>query len=318
MRREPVEAHRHAGRFACVRCRRRVVAATASSSGLPVTRSRWSTWPRCPMSVGTANRSGSSPRTTVCSSCSSATPTARTCARRRLPRCAGGSTSSIAEDAVRIDTVMVSIDPERDREVVADYVDSFVPGAHAVALARRRRLAADRPGLRRSAIRSRHGRTAMSTSPTPTTDCSPSTTPGRCSSRGCTARAATTSPATSNSCSPIGHEAALLAVVAGVLVAVLPGGIAHADPAEPTDYATEVVGIEPATPTIAVGRDWRRLVRRADGRPGHQRRRPRLLGRAVFALQQRRHRRGEPAITDRCREREPLRRVVDEFGRGQR
>ena len=30
---------------------------------------------------------------------------------------------------------MVSIDPARDREVVADYVDSFVPGAHAVALA---------------------------------------------------------------------------------------------------------------------------------------------------------------------------------------
>ena len=43
------------------------------------------------------------------------------------------------------------------------------------------------------------------------------------------------------------------AVVAGVFVAALPGGIAHADPAEPTDYATEVVGIEPATPTIAVG-----------------------------------------------------------------
>ena len=39
-----------------------------------------------------------------------------------------------AEDAERIDTVMVSIDPERDRDVVADYVDSFVPGAHAVAL----------------------------------------------------------------------------------------------------------------------------------------------------------------------------------------
>ena len=38
------------------------------------------------------------------------------------------------DDAERIDAVMVSIDPERDRDVLADYVDSFVPGAHAVAL----------------------------------------------------------------------------------------------------------------------------------------------------------------------------------------
>jgi protein SCO1 len=28
---------------------------------------------------------------------------------------------------------MVTIDPDRDRDVVADYIDSFVPGAHAVA-----------------------------------------------------------------------------------------------------------------------------------------------------------------------------------------
>ena len=28
---------------------------------------------------------------------------------------------------------MVSIDPDRDREVLADYIDSFVPDAHAVA-----------------------------------------------------------------------------------------------------------------------------------------------------------------------------------------
>jgi protein SCO1 len=39
-----------------------------------------------------------------------------------------------ADDADRIDTVMVSIDPARDRDVVAGYIDSFVPGAHAVAL----------------------------------------------------------------------------------------------------------------------------------------------------------------------------------------
>jgi protein SCO1/2 len=38
-----------------------------------------------------------------------------------------------AEDAERIDTVMVSIDPARDRDLLAEYVDSFVPQAHAVA-----------------------------------------------------------------------------------------------------------------------------------------------------------------------------------------
>ena len=38
-----------------------------------------------------------------------------------------------ADDAERIDAAMVSIDPDRDRDVVADYIDSFVPGAHAVA-----------------------------------------------------------------------------------------------------------------------------------------------------------------------------------------
>lgn len=37
------------------------------------------------------------------------------------------------EDAARIDSVMVTIDPARDRDVVADYIGSFVPGAHAVA-----------------------------------------------------------------------------------------------------------------------------------------------------------------------------------------
>ena len=44
---------------------------------------------------------------------------------------------------------------------------------------------------------------------------------------------------------------------AGAAIAVgavlVPVGAAHADPAVPTDFATEVVGIEPATPTIDVG-----------------------------------------------------------------
>lgn len=37
-------------------------------------------------------------------------------------------------DAERVDMVMVSIDPARDRDVVTDYVQAFVPGAHAVAI----------------------------------------------------------------------------------------------------------------------------------------------------------------------------------------
>jgi protein SCO1 len=39
-----------------------------------------------------------------------------------------------AEDADRVTAVMVSIDPARDRDVLADYIASFVPDARAVAL----------------------------------------------------------------------------------------------------------------------------------------------------------------------------------------
>jgi hypothetical protein len=41
------------------------------------------------------------------------------------------------------------------------------------------------------------------------------------------------------------------AVVAG-LAALVPAGVAHADPAVPTDFSTVVVAIEPATPAISV------------------------------------------------------------------
>ena len=46
-------------------------------------------------------------------------------------------------------------------------------------------------------------------------------------------------------------RAAVVAI--GALALFVPAGVAHADPAVPTDFATEVVGIEPATPTIHVG-----------------------------------------------------------------
>ena len=80
-----------------------------------------------------------------------------------------------ADDAARIDTVMVSIDPARDRDVVADYIDSFVPGAHAVATD-------DDALLQQIALafgvsyQVTTRPTATSTCPTPTPGCSPSTT----------------------------------------------------------------------------------------------------------------------------------------------
>lgn len=40
----------------------------------------------------------------------------------------------IGDDAERIDMVMVTVDPDRDRDVVTEYVQSFVPGAHAIAI----------------------------------------------------------------------------------------------------------------------------------------------------------------------------------------
>jgi hypothetical protein len=48
------------------------------------------------------------------------------------------------------------------------------------------------------------------------------------------------------------NTARLVAVAAGVAVMLVPAGAVGADPPGPTDYETVVVGIEPATPTIAV------------------------------------------------------------------
>jgi len=39
----------------------------------------------------------------------------------------------LGEDADRVDVAMVSVDPERDTPVLTEYVQSFVPGAHAIA-----------------------------------------------------------------------------------------------------------------------------------------------------------------------------------------
>lgn len=39
----------------------------------------------------------------------------------------------LGDDAERVDVAMVSVDPARDIPVLADYIQSFVPGAHALA-----------------------------------------------------------------------------------------------------------------------------------------------------------------------------------------
>ncbi len=39
----------------------------------------------------------------------------------------------VGEDAERIDVAMVTVDPDRDTDVLADYVRGFVPDGHAIA-----------------------------------------------------------------------------------------------------------------------------------------------------------------------------------------
>ena len=45
----------------------------------------------------------------------------------------------------------------------------------------------------------------------------------------------------------------LVVGICGAVEMFGPAGVAHADPAQPTDYSTEIVGVEPVTPSIAVG-----------------------------------------------------------------
>jgi protein SCO1 len=41
--------------------------------------------------------------------------------------------ADLGDDASRVETAMITIDPARDTPVLADYVQSFIPGAHALA-----------------------------------------------------------------------------------------------------------------------------------------------------------------------------------------
>ena len=45
----------------------------------------------------------------------------------------GGVREDLADDGPPIDLAMVSVDPERDLDVLAGFVQGFVPGAHALA-----------------------------------------------------------------------------------------------------------------------------------------------------------------------------------------
>ncbi len=41
--------------------------------------------------------------------------------------------ADLGDDADRVEVAMVTVDPARDTDVLAEYVQSFVPGAHAIA-----------------------------------------------------------------------------------------------------------------------------------------------------------------------------------------
>ncbi len=97
--------------------------------------------------------------------------------------------------------------------------------------------------------------------------------------------------------------------VAGTAVLV-PAGVAHADPAEPTDFSTVIVGIEPATPTIDVDVVGGDSFLELTAEPGTEVvvlgywGEPYLRFNADGTVDENR------PVADACREREPLRRVV--------
>jgi protein SCO1/2 len=45
----------------------------------------------------------------------------------------GRAIDELGDEAERVSVAMVTVDPERDTDVLAEYVDSFVPGGHAIA-----------------------------------------------------------------------------------------------------------------------------------------------------------------------------------------
>jgi protein SCO1 len=45
----------------------------------------------------------------------------------------GRAIDELGDEAERVSVAMVTVDPERDTDVLAEYVESFVPGGHAIA-----------------------------------------------------------------------------------------------------------------------------------------------------------------------------------------
>ena len=101
-------------------------------------------------------------------------------------------------------------------------------------------------------------------------------------------------------------------VTIGALALFVPVGVAHADPAVPADFAPPGRWHRAGDADDPRRCGGRRLVRRADGRAGHRRRRARLLGvsRTSASTATVRSKKNQPALADGRREHQPLRRVV--------
>jgi protein SCO1/2 len=67
-------------------------------------------------------------------SCPDVCPTTLADLRRALDDLTDDGAEDGDDRADRIEMVMVTVDPDRDRDVVTDYVQGFVPGAHAVVI----------------------------------------------------------------------------------------------------------------------------------------------------------------------------------------
>ena len=85
----------------------------------------------------------------------------------------------LGDQAERVDVAMVTVDPERDTDVLADYVQGFVPDGHAIARSGTAPTSSSSTTLARSCSPGRSGRPPTS-SPAISSSCS--TTPDHVSS----------------------------------------------------------------------------------------------------------------------------------------
>ena len=152
----------------------------------------------------------------------------------------------LGDDAERVDVAMVTVDPARDTDVLTGYVQSFVADAHAVATdddADLRRVA-ESFGVAYEVITAPDGTVEVGHTdylfgvddagrlviswPFGTSSRRPRGRPRPAARR----RGVVRRPA--------------VAALAGLLIAVAGPGVAHADPAQPTDYRHRGRGGDPA------------------------------------------------------------------------